>query len=140
LIKGIITSVLDYLGFKNRYDFEVLENKYFHPGMSAKIILDREQIGVIGRVHPSFCKDEIYMCEISMNKLLKPVKALKYKEAPKYPSITKDVSFIVKKDVTSKEIEQIIKKAGNTTPKVHKKLPKNAPKKPPFAIPCTEPT
>ncbi len=112
LLKGIVENVLDYLGFKNRYSYEVLENDNFHPGMSAKVLLDKEEIGVFGRVHPSLSKDEIYLCEISMTKLNKNVKPLKFKEAPKYPEITKDVAFIVNKDITSSEVEKVIKKAG----------------------------
>ena len=112
LLKGIVENLLEYLGFKNRFDFEVLENKYFHPGMSAKVLVDKEEIGIIARVHPSISKEEVYMCEISMTKLLKPVKALKFKEAQKYPEIIKDVAFIVDKSVTSKEVEQVIKKTG----------------------------
>ena len=40
------------------------------------------------------------------------VKPLKYKEASKYPSIKKDVAFIVDNDVTNKTLEEVIKKAG----------------------------
>ncbi len=40
------------------------------------------------------------------------VKPLKFKEASKYPSIKKDVAFIVDNDVTNKMLEESIKKAG----------------------------
>ena len=40
------------------------------------------------------------------------VKPLKYKEVSKYPSINKDLAFIVKKDVSSNEISEVIKKSG----------------------------
>ncbi len=112
LVKGIVENLLDYLGLKNRYSFVVDTIPDLHPGISAKIILDREEIGVIGRVHPSLKKDEIYVFELSMNKLIKQIKPLKYKEASKYPSITKDMAFIVKKDVSSSDIQSIIKKVG----------------------------
>ncbi len=112
LVKGIVENLLDYLGLKNRYSFVVDTIPDLHPGISAKIILDREEIGVIGRVHPSLKKDEIYVFELSMNKLIKQIKPLKYKEASKYPSITKDMAFIVKKDVLSNDIQSIIKKVG----------------------------
>ena len=112
LIKGVIESLLDFLGFKNRYNYEVLKNKDFHPYMSAKVLLDKEEIGVFGRVHPLTCKDEVYVCELSMTKLIKKTKPLKFKEAAKYPEITKDVAFIVNKDVTCESIEKVIKKTG----------------------------
>lgn len=112
LVKGIVENLLDYLGLKNRYSFVVDTISDLHPGISAKIVLDREEIGIIGRVHPNVKKDEIYVFELSMNKLIKQIKPLKYKEASKYPSITKDMAFIVKKDVSSSDIQSIIKKVG----------------------------
>ena len=112
LVKGIVENLFDYLGLKNRYSFVVDTIPDLHPGISAKIILDREEIGIIGRVHPNVKKDEIYVFELSTNKLIKQIKPLKYKEASKYPSITKDMAFIVKKDVSSNDIQSIIKKIG----------------------------
>ena len=112
VIKGIIENLLDYAGFKNRYDFEIDNIPNMHPGMSAKITLDREPLGIIGRVHPNTLKDEVYVAEISLTKLIKPIKPIKYKESSKYPEIKKDMAFIVDKNTSSKEIETEIKRAG----------------------------
>ena len=112
-LKGVIENVLDYLGFKNRYSFEKSEIADLHPGMSAKILVDRNEIGVIGRVHPKLTKDEIYVAEFNMTYLYEAkVKPLKYKEASKYPEIRKDVAFIVDKEITNEEITTVIRKAG----------------------------
>ncbi len=112
LIKGIVESILDYLGFKNRYSFVKSTVKDLHPGVSADILLDRKRIGIVGRVHPKKCSDEVYVCELSLNALMTKVKPLKYKEASKYPTIVKDVAFIVPKDMASSEVESVIKKTG----------------------------
>lgn len=112
LMKGILENLLDYLGLHNRYQFEVGEISSLHPGVSCNILLDRERIGVLGKVHPSVSKDEVYVCEISLNALMKKIKPLKYKEASKYPGISKDLAFIVDKNTTSDEISSIMKKAG----------------------------
>lgn len=112
LMKGIVESILDYLGFKNRYSFVKSNVLDLHPGISADILLDRKRIGIMGRVHPKVCKDEVYVCELSLNALMTKVKPLKYKEASKYPTIVKDVAFIVPKDMSSSEVETVIKKAG----------------------------
>ena len=112
LIKGIIENILDYMGFKNRYSFEKKEIDNMHPGKSASILLDRKQIGIIGRVHPSDVKDEVYVAEISLNALMRDVKPIKFKPASKYPEIKKDVAFIVDREMTSSEISNVIKKAG----------------------------
>lgn len=112
LMKGIVESILDYLGFKNRYSFVKSTVKDLHPGVSADVLLDHKRIGIMGRVHPKTCKDEVYVCELSLNALMTKVKPLKYKEASKYPTIVKDVAFIVPKDMPSSEVESVIKKAG----------------------------
>ncbi len=112
LMKGIVESILDYLGFKNRYSFVKSNVSDLHPGISADILLDRKRIGIMGRVHPKVCKDEVYVCELSLNALMTKVKPLKYKEASKYPTIVKDVAFIVPKAMSSSEVETVIKKAG----------------------------
>ena len=112
LIKGIIENVLNYLGFKNRYSFEKDIINNLHNGISASILVDRQKVGIIGRVHPSVLKDDVYVCELSLTKLNKEVKPLKYKESSKYPEIVKDVAFITPKSLTSGEIVETIKKAG----------------------------
>jgi len=112
LIKGIVENILDYIGFKNRYQFIVKEIPNMHPGISARIILDREEIGIIGRIHPNTQKDEIYVSEISLTKLMKNIKPIKFKESSKYPEIKKDLAFVVNKYTTSEEIEKEIKKSG----------------------------
>lgn len=112
LIKGIIENLLDYLGLKNRYTFEKEALPELHPGIGARIMLDRKQVGIIGRVHPGVNKDEVYVAELSLNKLMTKVKPIKFKAASKYPEIMKDMAFIVKKDVMSSDIEAVIKRAG----------------------------
>ena len=113
LLKGIIENLFTYLGFKNRYDFKTIEIKELHPGISASILIDRNEIGIIGRVHPSIMKDDVYVAEFSLTKLYElNTKPLKYKSSSIYPEIKKDVAFIVDNNVTNREIEDVIKKSG----------------------------
>ena len=49
---------------------------------------------------------------MSLNKLIKPVKKIKYKESSKYPEINKDLSFIVSHNTTCQTLEEAIKKSG----------------------------
>ncbi len=112
LLKGLIENLLDYLGFKNRYTFEKQVIQDLHPGICASIMLDRKPIGIIGKIHPSIKKEDIYVAELSLNALMDKTKPLKFKEALKYPGITKDLAFVLPQDASSKDIEEVIKKAG----------------------------
>ena len=112
VVKGIVEDLLDYMGFKNRYSFTAGGVDDLHPGISAKILLDKKEIGIIGRVHPKILKDEVYVFEISLQALMTEIKPLKYKEAPKYPSMEKDMAFILDKSIEAGEVIDVIKKAG----------------------------
>ncbi len=113
-IKGIVEELLDYLGYKNRYSFVVNDlPKEMHPGQSASIILNGNNIGFVGKVHPSVLKDNVYVVEIDLEKLFEfRTKKMQYKEISKFPGIKKDAAYIVSNDIRADKIMEIIKKAG----------------------------
>ena len=114
-LKGIIENLLDYLGYKDKYTFKKEVIMDMHPGISAKIILENEEVGVIGRVHPLTNKDEIYLAELSLTKLYNIKREqLKYEEASKYPDIIKDVAFILDEGQENKEVEEEVKRQGTS--------------------------
>ena len=112
IINGIVKNLLDYLGFNNRYYIKEEKIDNLHPYISSAIYLDNKKIGIVGKIHPNLSKDEIYVFEINTNYLRVSKKALKYKMPPKYPSIKKDVAFILDKDINSFEVEKVINKNG----------------------------
>jgi len=114
IVKGIVEELLDYLGYAGRYTINIGEvPKELHPGVSAVINMQGKNIGIIGRLHPSVTKDEVYVFEINLDKLLQNrTSKLKAKEISKYLGMQKDVAFVVKKSITNKEIIDVIKKSG----------------------------
>ena len=116
VIKGIAEEVLDYLGYAGRYSFMKQEMpKEIHPGQSAMINVNGSNIGMIGKIHPSVTKDDVYVLEINLDELFtKKVGKMKYKEFSKFPSINKDIALVVDKKAISKDIEKVIKSAGGS--------------------------
>ena len=115
-IKGVVEEILDYLGYAGRYSFIKQEMpKEIHPGQSAYINVNGTNIGIIGKLHPCVTKDDVYIFEINLDELFqKKVGKMKYKEISKFPSIKKDVAFVVDKKLVSKDIEKVIKSAGGS--------------------------
>ncbi|MEG0825956.1 MAG: phenylalanine--tRNA ligase subunit beta [Bacilli bacterium] len=114
LLKGIIENLFNYLGFNNRYSFIVEPLKDMHKGRSAKIYIDKDYVGFIGQIDHKLSKNDIYVFEISIDKIIeKPVKMLKFKEISKYPEVSKDMAFIVDKNITAESLIKTIYKMGS---------------------------
>ena len=114
IVKGIVEELLDFLGYSGRYTIEPGNvPSELHPGISGTINLQGKIIGIIGKLHPSITKDNVFVFEINLDKLLKNRTAnIKFKEISKYLGMEKDVAFVVKKNITNKQIIDVIKKSG----------------------------
>lgn len=118
VIKGVAEEILDYLGYNGRYSFVRNLEKTpdeLHPGQSAVISVNNDIIGVIGKIHPKVEKDDVYVLEIDLDRLLsKRVGKMKYKEISKFPNIKKDLSIVVDKKISAQEIGMKIKKLAGS--------------------------
>ena len=116
-IKGVAEEILDYLGYGGRYSFVQKDEmpKDFHPYQTAYISVNNDIVGIVGKLHPEVQKDNVYVLEINLDKLLdKKVGKMKYKEISKFPVVNKDLAVIVDRDVASEEIAKQIKKAAGS--------------------------
>ena len=118
MIKGVAEEILDYLGYAGRYSFVQDETKLpkeMHPGQSAVISVNNDVVGIIGKVHPKVSKEDVYILEINLDKLLaKKVGKMKYKEISKFPTIKKDLAVIMPKNMTAAEVGMKIKKSAGS--------------------------
>ena len=116
-IKGVLENLLTYLNLINRYRLstEDLPESY-HKGVSARILIDKETVGYIGKPHPNVNKKDVYVCELDLDKLYSiQTKGIKYKEITKFPSVVKDMAFIVDNNINAGEIISFISKKGGKT-------------------------
>ena len=112
IIKGVVEELLDFLGYENRYSFIIPKENVIelHPGQAAMININGKDMGIIGRVHPNICKEEVYVFEINLTKLLEMrTGKMKYKEISIYPEIKKDIAILIDNNITSNEILKTIK-------------------------------
>ena len=114
-VKGIIENLLDYLGYAGRYSFirgELPEE--MHPYKSAYITVSGNIVGMFGQVHPSICKNEVYVLEINLETLFdNKTGKIKYKEVSKFPGISKDLAFILPKNTICDDVISTIKQGGS---------------------------
>ena len=119
--KGIIESILRMFNVQEtRVKIERINSgNEFHPGRSAKFILDGKVLAVIGELHPliksefSLDKTNIVVGEVNLSVLF-GTKSGNNKFVPisKFPTVTRDYAFVVKEDVKFADIKKEIKKAS----------------------------
>ena len=115
VIKGVAEELLDYLGYCGRYSFITDKQipSQMHPGQTASISVNNDIVGIIGKIHPAIEKEDVYVLEINLNKLLnKKVGKMKFKDISKYPSVSKDLAVVVDKNIKADEIAKEIKRVG----------------------------
>lgn len=114
LIKGVLENILGYLNLLNRYHLE--ENRIIndlHKGISAKVVIDNICVGYIGKINPAINKNDLYMCELNLDLIYDiGTKKIKYKEIPKYPSVVKDLAFILDNNINAIDVINEINKSG----------------------------
>ncbi|MDR2828574.1 MAG: phenylalanine--tRNA ligase subunit beta [Acholeplasmatales bacterium] len=112
LLKGILLKLLNEFNYP--VTFSSSENvSFLHPYKQASIINnDNVVIGFIGEVLIEKSSNKVYALEIDLNYLLPNETLNVYTPISKYPSITRDIAFVVSKDITNKEIEDLIKQTS----------------------------
>lgn len=114
-VKGLVESLFEYLRLSNRVTFVVPENlpSEYHPTRTAEVLLDRKSIGYVGQIHPSIEKNEVYVFELNLDSVINTkVRPVKFQQIVKYPSISKDMAFVVNNSVMAEDVITVIKKAN----------------------------
>ncbi len=76
----------------------------YHPGRSAKVLVNNLHIGFIGQLHPKFMQelslDSLpYVFEIDMNLLMKCEKDFSLSPVSKYQKVSRDLALVVDKKI-----------------------------------------
>lgn len=110
-MKGAIENIAATLNTK--FDFERTEKPFLHPGITAKIICEGEEIGYFGMLSPKIAEELAldrfaYVGEIYYDKLTAHAKPFKYVPLSKYAEVTRDLALTCAKELTCAEIEKEI--------------------------------
>ena len=117
-LKGELEAVFAALRTKKVSYTAVSDNPTYHPGRCAKVSIDGVDVGFMGQIHPLVAQNydldcEVYCAEISFTKVLELLLPdVTYTPLPKYPSVTRDLSFVCQESVTVGQAEAVISAAG----------------------------
>ncbi len=117
-LKGVTEELLYTLGIQNYEVVPCTDNPSFHPGRTATLLMNGQEFGIIGEIHPTVLENyemdtKAYVGILDFDILLKNYKEVsKYTPLPKYPAVTRDIAMLVKDEILVKQIEDIIKKCS----------------------------
>ena len=117
-LKGQVEALLTNLRIKKASYAALKDNPSYHPGRCAKVTVDGVDVGVIGQIHPLVAKNygiegEVYCAELSFTALVDlQLPEPTYVPLPKYPAVSRDLSFICDEAVTVAQAEDVISQAA----------------------------
>ena len=121
-MKGLVEGIFLALGVEaSRYRFDrfVDANHELHPGKAANIIFQNKVIGVMGELHPNqiekydLGKANAVVLEMDLEALLEAkVSEIKMSPISKFPSVSRDLAFVLDANISAGDVIKTIKTVG----------------------------
>jgi len=118
-LKGDIESLLaPFHQWTIYYDTKTAD--YYHPGRSARAVLDGGMVAQFGQIHPDVAaarklKQDVFVAEIYLDRLYQhDLRQVRYEAPPRFPAVERDFSFAFKDEVTFETIRLGIDSLGIT--------------------------
>ncbi len=117
VVKGILDGLFNELGLSDKISYVAAKKEDLHPGRTASILVNNEEIGFIGQVHPVTQKEwdikETYVFQLSLAKLFNTeVDDILYNVIPRFPAMNRDMALVVDSTVFAGDILSTIRLAG----------------------------
>ena len=119
-LKGSIEQL--FAGLYLPVTAEPVDHPSYRPGRSARLLVDGQQVGVMGEFHPAVVKgfdlrverdQPVLGAQINLEVLLPLIKdRFPYQSLSTYPPILEDLALVVDRGVPSGEVEAALRKAG----------------------------
>ncbi len=118
-LKGMIETLLLHLKLETAVEFHPQKARPFHPGRSARLSVDGEDLGAFGEVHPlvrqafDLPDRPVFLADLNLDKLQDLVPEAFYLEpVPRFPAVEQDLAVVVAEDVPAQKVEDTIRDAG----------------------------
>lgn len=111
--KGAVEAALELVGFP-AVEFRPAEVKHLRSGQSAAVLIDGGLVGHVGRLSEPISggykfRTPVFVAEIDLDAVLaRNTTPVYYRPLPKYPSVIRDVSFLVGRDIAFDDIREAV--------------------------------
>jgi phenylalanyl-tRNA synthetase beta chain len=95
--------------------FDAKTSDYYHPGRSARVLLDGAAVAQFGQLLPDVAaerklRQNVFVAELYLDKLYAhPLREILYRPIPRYPAVERDFSFLFSDQVNFGQIESAVR-------------------------------
>jgi phenylalanyl-tRNA synthetase beta chain len=121
-LKGDIENLLaPFSHWTLYYDAQAVNEKspdYYHPGRSARAVLDGATVAQFGQIHPDVAaarklRQDVFVAEIYLDRLYQhDLRQVRYEALPRFPAVERDFSFVFNDGVEFEKIHQSVAGLG----------------------------
>ncbi|MGB7292613.1 MAG: phenylalanine--tRNA ligase subunit beta [Thermodesulfobacteriota bacterium] len=106
-LKGVLERIFELHSLVKRLRFEQTKQVGFlHPGKSSKVLIQDEEIGILGQLHPEISEEmdisqRVYIFEIDLDKLAGFYigEQLQFRPIPRFPFVRRDIAIVVDEEL-----------------------------------------
>lgn len=119
-LKGILENL--FAGLHVNISYEATQHPTYRPGRTAKLLLGKRQVGVMGELHPRVVKSfeiraerdqPVLAAEIDLEAILTHIPAIyDYEPLSSFPPVREDLALVVDATVPAADVEAALKQAG----------------------------
>ena len=112
-VKADVEAVLGFAGALDAFTFVPGQHPALHPGQTARIERDGQEVGYLGALHPELVKSlgldrtvfvfELVLAEVSEGRLPK------FQELSRFPEVRRDLALLADRDVASSSVLAVIR-------------------------------
>jgi phenylalanyl-tRNA synthetase beta chain len=98
-LKGDVENLLSSFSHWTLY-YDAHTADYYHPGRSARAVLDGATVAQFGQIHPEVAaarklRQDVFVAEIYLDRLYKhDLRQVRYEALPRFPAVERDFSFV----------------------------------------------
>jgi phenylalanyl-tRNA synthetase beta chain len=111
--KGEIENLLAAFACE-RLTFDRQTADYYHPGRSARSLVDGALVAQFGQIHPEVVtsrklRQEVFLAELDLEQLYRcGLRQVRFSALPRYPAVERDFSFIFANSVSFEEMQKAL--------------------------------
>lgn len=112
-VKADVEAVLGFAGALDAFTFVPGQHPALHPGQTARIERDGQEVGYLGALHPELVKSlgldravfvfELILAEVSEGRLPK------FQELSRFPEVRRDLALLADRDVAASSLLAVIR-------------------------------